>query len=155
MEGKQYGDQVEITVSNELKLFIRSMAASYHFIFGQEQYDFVQRAMMIDLVDKEGVARLASRFASTPAGEKLELSKEDVYMMYCMMDLVSRSFLCDVGDDYKAMAMRLGQVGEAQYNAVRNTELMIAQTLLRKFGEDFKDDPDFEEITHRISLLDT
>lgn len=155
MEGKQYGDHVEITVSNELKLFIRSMSASYQFIFGQEQYDFVQRSMMIDLVDREGVARLASRFASTPPGEKIELSKAEVYMMYTMMELVSRSFLCDVGDDYKAMAMRLGQVGEEQYNAVRNTELMIAQTLLRKFAEDFKDDPDFEEITHRISLLDT
>lgn len=155
MEGKLYKDQVEITVSNELKLFIRSMAASYQFIFAQEHYDLVQRAMMIDLVDKEGVARLASRFGSTPAGDKIELAKEEVYLMYTMMDLVCRSFLCDVGDDYKSMAIQLGQVSEEHYNKVRNTELMIAQTLLRKFAEDFKDDPDFEEITHRISLLDT
>lgn len=155
MSEKIFRDAVEITVSKELKLFIRSMAASYHFIFEQEKYDFVQRAMMIDLVNKQGVKVLAARFANAPIGEKLELMKEEVYLLYTMMELVCRSFLCDVGDDYKAIAMQLNQVSEEHYNEVRNTELMIAQTLIRKISGDFAEDPDFEEVAERIALLDT
>lgn len=155
MSEKIFRDAVEITVSKELKLFIRSMAASYHFIFEQEKYDFVQRAMMIDLVNKQGVKVLAARFANAPIGEKLELMKDEVYLLYTMMELVCRSFLCDVGDDYKAIAMQLNQVSEEHYNEVRNTELMIAQTLIRKISGDFAEDPDFEEVAERIALLDT
>lgn len=155
MSEKIFRDAVEITVSKELKLFIRSMAASYHFIFEQEKYDFVQRAMMIDLVNKQGVKVLAARFANAPIGEKLELMKEEVYLLYTMMELVCRSFLCDVGDDYKSIAMQLNQVSEEHYNEVRNTELMIAQTLIRKISGDFAEDPDFEEVAERIALLDT
>ena len=48
MERKIFKDSIEISISKELKLFIRSMAASYQFIFQQENYDFVQRTMVIE-----------------------------------------------------------------------------------------------------------
>ncbi len=130
------------------------MAASYQFIFQHEKYDFVQRAMMIDLVDKGGVGLLAARFATQPEGEKMELSKQELYLFYTMMELVCRSFLSDVGDDYKAVAMKVNKVSEEKYNEVRNMELKIAQTLLQQIRRDFMEDPDFEEICDRIDLLD-
>ena len=68
-EERQFRDSVEITATKELKLFVRSIAATYQFVFRQEQVEFVQRAMMIDLVDREGVAALASRFAAAFPGE--------------------------------------------------------------------------------------
>ena len=104
MERKIFKDSIEISISKELKLFIRSMAASYQFIFQQENYDFVQRTMVIDLVNKEGVTVLANKFAVAGIGEKIELTREELYLMYTMMELVCRSFRCDVGDDYKAIA---------------------------------------------------
>ncbi|MBL7924561.1 MAG: hypothetical protein JNL88_10225 [Bacteroidia bacterium] len=154
MERKVFKDSIEITVTNELKLFIRSMAASYQFIFQQEKYDLVQRAMLIDLVDRNGVGLLANKFATSVTGEKLELSKEEIYLLYTMMELVCRSFLCDVGDDYKAIAMKVNKVTEDRFNEVRNLELKIAQTLIQQIRRDFIDDPDFEEVNDRIELLD-
>jgi hypothetical protein len=155
MEDKQFKDSIEITVTQELKLFIRSMAATYQFVFQQERYDFVQRAMSIDLVDKNGVGVLANRFAVHTAGEKMELRKEEVYLLYTMMELVCRSFLTEAGDDFKTASISLNQVSEEKYNQVRNMELMIAQTLLQKIKADFIDDPEFEEISDRIDLLDS
>ncbi len=155
MEGKIFKDSIEITVSEELKLFIRSMASSYHFVFQQEKYDFVQRAMQIDLVDLNGVAQLAQRFAAQRAKEKMELSKEEIYLLYTLMEMVCRSFLHDVGDDYKLIAMKVNQISEQKYNEVRSTELLIAQTLLQQLKSDFDEDPDFEEIRERINLMDT
>ncbi len=154
MERKVFKDAIDISVTKELKLFIRSMAASYQFVFQQEKYEFVQRVMMLDLVEKEGVSFLANKFAMAQEGEKLELSKDELYLMYTMMELVCRSFLCDVGDDYKTIAMKVNQVTEEKFNEVRNLELKIAQTLIQQLHHEFKDDPDFDEISERIELLD-
>ena len=71
------------------------------------------------------------------------------------MEMVCRSFLHDVGDDYKLIAMKVNQISEQKYNEVRSTELLIAQTLLQQLKSDFDEDPDFEEIRERINLMDT
>lgn len=154
MHGKVFKDSIEISVTKELKLFMRSMAASYQFIFQQEKYEFVQRAMLIDLVDRNGVGMLAERFATQREGEKMELTKQELYLFYTMMELVCRSFISDVGDDFKAVAMKVNKVTEERYNEVRNMELKIAQTLLQQIRRDFMEDPEFEEICDRLDLLD-
>lgn len=154
MQSKIFKDSIEISVTRELKLFVRSMAASYQYIFQHENSDFVQRAMFIDLVDRNGVGMLAERFATQREGEKMELSKQELYLFYTMMELVCRSFLSDVGDDFKAVAMKVNKVSEDKYNEVRNMELKIAQTLLQQIRRDFMEDPEFEEICDRLDLLD-
>lgn len=154
MHGKVFKDSIEISVSRELKLFVKSMAASYQFIFQHENADFVQRAMMIDLVDRNGVGMLAERFATQREGEKMELSKQELYLFYTMMELVCRSFLSDVGDEFKSVAMKVNKVDEEKYNEVRNMELKIAQTLLQQIRRDFMEDQEFEEICDRLDLLD-
>jgi hypothetical protein len=154
MQGKIFKDSIEISVTRELKLFVRSMAANYQFIFQQENYDFVQRAMIIDLVDRNGVGMLAERFATQREGEKMELTKKELYLFYTMMELVCRSFLSDVGDDFKAVAMKVNKVTEEKFNEVRNLELKIAQTLIQQIRRDFMEDPEFEELNDRIELLD-
>ena len=64
------------------------------------------------------------------------------------------NFLCDVGDDYKVIAMKVNQVSEEKFNEVRNTKLKIAQTLIQQIRKEFSEDPDFDEINERIELLD-
>jgi len=72
-----------------------------------------------------------------------------------MLELVCRSFLTEAGDAYKEMAMRVNQVSTERFNSVRSMELTIAQTLIGKFSDDFRDDPEFDELSERIALLDT
>lgn len=154
MTKTQFKESIEITVSKELKLFIRSMAASYQFIFKQDRYEFVKRADMIELVELEEVARFAVRFATIPENSKMLLSKLELYQMYTMMELVCRSFLTEIGDEYKTIAMRMNKVDEDRYNSVRSTELKIAETLISQIKNDFKEDPVFDEILERLELLD-
>ena len=154
MTKTQFKESIEITVSKELKLFIRSMAASYQFIFKQDRYEFVKRADMIELVELEEVARLAVRFATIPENSKMLLSKLELYQMYTMMELVCRSFLTEIGDEYKTIAMRMNKVDEDRYNSVRSTELKIAETHISQIKNDFKEDPVFDEILERLELLD-
>lgn len=147
-------EEIEISISKELKLFIRSMAASYRYISGQEQYDLIRRANMLELIDTEAIGKLASRFEATPDKSKLTLSRQEVYDLYMMVDMVCRSFLCEIGDDYKAIAMKVNKVNEERYNQVRSTELYIAQALLEQFRKDFMVDPEFEDLVERLALLD-
>jgi hypothetical protein len=147
-------EEIEISISKELKLFIRSMAASYRYISGQEHYDLIRRANMLELIDNEAIGKLASRFEATPDKSKLILSRQEVYDLYMMIDMVCRSFLCEIGDDYKAIAMKVNKVNEERYNQVRSTELYIAQALLEQFRKDFMVDPEFEDLVERLALLD-
>jgi hypothetical protein len=75
--------------------------------------------------------------------------------LYTMLELVCRSFLTEAGDAYKEMAMRVNQVSSERFNSVRSMELSIAQTLIQKFATDFREDPDFDELSERIAILDT
>ncbi len=154
MSSVKFKDSIEITVSKELKLFIRSVAASYRFIFSQQRYELVQKADMLELVELEKVAELASRFAAVMENTKLNLTRHELYELYTMLDLVCKSFLCDIGDDYKAIAMKLNQVDEDRYNQVRSTELSIAQVLIQQIRKDFSADPEFEEIVERLEMLE-
>lgn len=151
----QYKDAIEITVSKELKLFVRSMSASYRFISQQMQFDLIRRADMLELIEPEGVSELAVKFANLPDGQKMILTRKELYLFYSMMELVCRSFLCELGDQYKAIAMRLNKVSERKYNEVRNTELSIAQALIQNIRKDFSDDPEFDELVEKLELLDS
>ena len=61
MAGLKSKDSIEITITQELKLFIKSITASYIFIFYQEKYDFARRIDMLELLEKEDVTRFAAR----------------------------------------------------------------------------------------------
>ena len=54
------------------------------------------------------------------------------------MEVVCRSFLTDIADDFKAMALKHNKVTEERYNEVRNTELKIAQVLIQQIRKDLK-----------------
>ena len=149
-----YKDSIEITASKELKLFVRSMAATYRFVFQQQKYDLVRRADMLELVDLEQVGQIAVRFATTLDNAKMVLTRSELYTFYTMLELVCRSFLTEISDEYKAIALSMNKVDEKRYNQVRSTELSIAQTLIQQVQKDFKDDPEFEEIAEKLEMLD-
>ena len=130
------------------------MAASYQFIYQQEKFDLVRRADMLELIDRDGVGQIALNFAAVLENSKMTLTRLELYQFYLMMELVCRSFLTEIGDEYKAIAMRLNKVSERKYNEVRSMELTIAQTLISKIKSDFATDPEFEEMLEKLEMLD-
>ena len=116
-------DSIEITISVELKLFVKSITASFHFIFHQTNYDFSQRVEMLELLDNTEVGQFASKIEQAPINSYLSLSRNEVYLLYTIMEVVCRSFLTEIADDFKTMALKHNKVTEEKYNEVRNTEL--------------------------------
>ncbi len=154
MAGLHAKESIEITVGEELKLFVKSITASFSFIFYQNKYEFAQRVEMLELVDKTEVMQFAVRIEQIDVGSKVVLSRKEVYLFYTVMEIVCRSFLTEIADDFKAMALKHNKVTEERYNEVRNTELKIAQVLIKQIKEDFINEPGFEELLEEIDMLE-
>lgn len=154
MAGLHAKESIEITVGAELKLFIKSITASFSFIFLQDKYDFARRVDMLELVDKTEVMQFAAKIEQAEEGSALTLSRKEVYLFYTVMEIVCRSFLTEIADDFKAMALKHNKVTEERYNEVRNTELKIAQVLIQQIKKDFANEPGFEDLLEEIDMLE-
>ncbi len=154
MVSLQSKESIEISIGMELKLFIKSITASFNYIFYQDRYDFARRVDMLELLDKTEVGQFAVKIENAPVNSMLTLSREEVYLLYTVMEVVCRSFLTEIADDFKAMALKHSKVSEDKYNEVRNTELKIAQVLIQQIKKDFSNEPRFEEILEKIEMLE-
>ena len=154
MEATKRPNQIEISMSTELKLFIKSIAASFQFIFNQNKYDLQRRADVLEIIERSDVAEFAAKVERTEVNSKIQLSREEVYLFYTLMDIVCRSFLTEIADDFKVMALRHNKITEERYLEVRNTELKIAQALIQQIKKDFKGEDDFEELLEKMEMLD-
>ena len=154
VEATKRQNQIEISMSTELKLFIKSIAASFQFIFYQNKYDLQRRADVLEIIERSEVAEFATKVERTEVNSKIQLSREEVYLFYTLMEIVCRSFLTEIADDFKAMALRHNKITEERYLEVRNTELKIAQALIQQIKKDFKGENDFEELLEKIDMLD-
>lgn len=147
-------DHIKISVSTELKLFIKSLAATFQFIFYQDKYDLQRKVEMLELIERSEVAEFAAKIESTPANKTVTLSRNEVYLFYTLMEIVCRSFLTDIADDFKIMALKHNKILEERYLEVRSTELKIAQTLIQQIRKDFASESDFQELLEKIELID-
>ncbi|MEP7264744.1 MAG: hypothetical protein ABI772_09605 [Bacteroidota bacterium] len=154
MAGIHSKESIEITIGAELKLFIKSITASFSFIFYQNKYDFAKRVEMLELLDKTEVMQFAIRIEQAEVGSQLVLTRKEVYLFYTVMEVVCRSFLTEIADDFKAMALKLNKVTEERYNEVRNTELKIAQVLIQQIRKDFSNEPGFDDLLEEIEMLE-
>ena len=154
MVSLQSKESIEISIGMELKLFIKSITASFNYIFYQDKYEFARRVDMLELLDKTEVGQFAVKIEMAPVNSMITLSREEVYLLYTVMEVVCRSFLTEIADDFKVMALKHNKVTEEKYNEVRNTELKIAQVLIQQIKKDFSDEPRFEEILEKIEMLE-
>ncbi len=154
METTKRPNHIEISVSAELKLFIKSIAASFQFIFYQDKYDLTRRADMLEIIERSEVAEFALKIEQTEIDSRIELSRNEVYLFYTLMEIVCRSFLTEIADDFKLMALKHNKISEERYLEVRNTELKIAQTLIQQIKKDFSGEEDFEELLEKIDMLE-
>ena len=154
MVSLQSKESIEISIGMELKLFIKSITASFNYIFYQDKYEFARRVDMLELLDKTEVGQFAVKIEMAPVNSMITLSREEVYLLYTVMEVVCRSFLTEIADDFKVMALKHNKVTEEKYNEVRNTELKIAQVLIQQIKKDFSNEPQFEELLEKIEMLE-
>lgn len=145
---------VNIPLSRELKLFMKSISAAYRFFVTQSDHELYQRALMLDLIHSEKVKDLALRFDRVPEGGNLPLNRDDLFSFFTLLDLVCRSHESSIGDAYKSLMTQVNEIGGKKYDAIRSTELSLAYSLLARIREDFSEDPEFEEISERLQLLE-
>ncbi len=148
-----YGDKLNIKVSREFKQLVNISIAAGKFILIHPHYDLIREAMRLDMFEDAMLEDFEVHNWQYEAGEVIKYDFEEVLFFYCLLELSCRIFLCEIGDDLKAMAIESGETDEAEFNRVRSFYLLQAQDFLLRIRNIYDENPDFSELQGKIEQL--
>ncbi len=148
-----YGDKLNIKVSREFKQLVNISIAAGKFILIHPHYDLIREAMRLDMFEDAMLEDFEVHNWQYEAGEVIKYDFEEVLFFYCLLELSCRIFLCEIGDDLKAMAIESGETDETEFNRVRSFYLLQAQDFLLRIRNIYDENPDFTELQGKIEQL--
>ncbi len=148
-----YGDKLNIKVSREFKQLVNISIAAGKFILIHPHYDLIREAMRLDMFEDAMLEDFEVHNWQYEAGEVIKYDFEEVLFFYCLLELSCRIFLCEIGDDLKAMAIESGETNETEFNRVRSFYLLQAQDFLLRIRNIYDENPDFTELQGKIEQL--
>jgi hypothetical protein len=148
-----YGDKLNIKVSREFKQLVNISIAAGKFILIHPHYELIREAMRLDMFEDAMLEDFEVHNWQYEAGEVIKYDFEEVLFFYCLLELSCRIFLCEIGDDLKAMAIESGETDESEFNRVRSFYLLQAQDFLLRIRNIYDENPDFTELQGKIEQL--
>jgi hypothetical protein len=148
-----YGDKLNIKVSREFKQLVNISIAAGKFILIHPHYDLIREAMRLDMFEDAMLEDFEVHNWQYEADEVIKYDFEEVLFFYCLLELSCRIFLCEIGDDLKAMAIESGETDEAEFNRVRSFYLRQAQDFLLRIRNIYDENPAFSELQGKIEQL--
>ena len=150
-----YGDKLNIKVSREFRQLVNISIAAGKFILIHPHYDLIREAMRLDMFEDEMLEDFEVHNWQYEAGEVIKYDFEEVLFFYCLLELSCRIFLCEIGDDLKAMAIESGETDEAEFKRVRSFYLLQAQDFLLRIRDIYNENPSFSELQGKIEQLNS
>lgn len=150
-----YGDKLSIKVTREFKQLVNISIAAGKFILIHPHYELIKEAMRLDMFEDEMLEDFEVHNWQYEIGEVITYDFEEMLFFYSLLELSCRIFLCDIGDDLKAMAIESGETNEAEFIRVRSFYLRQAQEFLIRIRETFNTNSEFMELQNKIEQLNT
>ena len=150
-----YGDRLNIKVTREFKQLVNISIAAGKFILIHPHYELIKEAMRLDMFEDEMLEDFEVHNWQYEIGEVITYDFEEMLFFYSLLELSCRIFLCDIGDDLKAMAIESGETNEAEFIRVRSFYLRQAQEFLIHIRETFNSNSEFMELQNKIEQLNT
>lgn len=150
-----YGDKLSIKVTREFKQLVNISIAAGKFILIHPHYELIKEAMRLDMFEDEMLEDFEVHNWQYEIGEVITYDFEEMLFFYSLLELSCRIFLCDIGDDLKAMAIETGETNEAEFIRVRSFYLRQAQEFLIRIRETFNTNSEFMELQNKIEQLNT
>ncbi len=148
-----YGDKLSIKVTREFKQLVNISIAAGKFILIHPHYELIKEAMRLDMFEDEMLEDFEVHNWQYEIGEVITFDFQEVLFSYSLLELSCRIFLCEIGDDLKAMAIESGETDAEEFVRVRSFYLTQAQEFLIQIRETFGDHPDFQELQGKIEHL--
>ena len=150
-----YGDKLNVKVTREFRQLVNISIAAGKFILIHPHYDLIREAMRLDMFEDVMLEDFEVHNWQYEIGEVIKYDFEEVLFFYCLLELSCRIFLCEIGDDLKAMAIESGETDEAEFKRVRSFYLLQAQEYLLHIREMYNENPDFSELQGKIEQLNS
>ena len=128
-------DKLSMEVTRDFRQLANITLAAGRFILDHPQYELIKEAMRLELLEDESLEDFEIHFSQFETGEIITLDLEEVFFFYSLLELVCRIFLCEIGDDLKVMAVKSGQVTEAEFYRLRSIYLNQAGDFLHNIHD--------------------
>jgi hypothetical protein len=148
-----YGYKLSIKVTREFKQLVNISIAAGKFILIHPHYELIKEAMRLDMFEDEMLEDFEVHNWQYEIGEVITFDFEELLFFYSLLELSCRIFLCNIGDDLKAMAIESGETNEEEFVRVRSFYLLQAQEFLIRIRESFSGNPEFMELVGKIERL--
>jgi len=150
-----YGDKLTIKVTREFKQLVNISIAAGKFILIHPHYELIKEAMRLDMFEDALLEDFEVHNWQYEIDEIIKYDFEEVLFFYCLLELSCRIFLCEIGDDLKAMAIESGETDEAEFKRVRSFYMLQAQEYLIHIHKMYQDNPHFMELHSKIEQLNS
>jgi hypothetical protein len=150
-----YGDKLSIKVTREFRQLVNISIAAGKYILIHPHYELIREAMKLDMFEDEMLEDFEVHNWQYETDEVITFDFEEVLFFYSLLELSCRIFLCEIGDDLKAMAIESGETDEEEFKRVRSFYLRQAQEFLIRIRETFDTNPVFLELQGKIEHLNT
>jgi hypothetical protein len=148
-----YGDKLSIRVTKEFRQLVNISIAAGKFICIHPHYELIREAMRLDMFEDEMLEDFEVHNWQYEVGEVITYDFEEVLFFYSLLELSCRIFLCEIGDDLKAMAIESGETNAEEFVRVRSFYLKQAQEFLMQIRETFGEREAFLELQSKIEHL--
>ena len=148
-----YRDKLSMEVTRDFRQLVNITLAAGRYIMDHPQYELIREAMRLELLEDEALEDFEIHNSQFEFGEIITLDFEEVFFFYSLVELVCRIFLCEIGDDLKTMAVKSGQVTEAEFYRLRGIYLNQAEEYLHRIHDLYSKNESFNELHHKLEQL--
>ena len=150
-----YGNKLSVKVTREFRQLVNISIAAGKFILIHPQYELIQEAMRLDVFEDEMLEDFEVHNWQYEIDEVASYDFEEVLFFYSLLELSCRIFLCEIGDDLKAMAIDSGETDEEEFKRVRSFYLLQAQEFLIQIHQTFSSNTEFQQLQGKIEHLNS
>ena len=150
-----YGDKLSIKATKEFKQLVNISIAAGKFILINPHYELISEAMRLEMFEDTMLEDFEVHNWQFETDEIITFDFEEVLFFYALLELSCRIFLCEIGDDLKAMAIDSGETDEEEFFRVRSFYLLQAQEFLITINQSYSSNPEFRELQGKIEHLNS
>ena len=148
-----FEDKLSLEVTKDFRQLVNITLAAGKFIMDHPQYELIREAMRLELLEDEALLDFELHHSQFEKGEIITLDFEEVFFFYSLLELVCRIFLCEIGDDLKVMAVKSGEVSEAEFYRLRGIYLNQAEDWLHQIHDLYATNESFNALHHKLEQL--
>ena len=146
----------EITFNIQLtptsRMLLISAFSTVKFTLLHENHPLEDAIYENELINEEHLTELYQRIKNTADNDEIEFSLDDEILIYTVLDVTCKTFLTNIGDDFKEINHDLIEANGDDYTEVRNTLLKGCQVVMEGMRASLSKNKKFME---RVKLLNT